>query len=582
MTTHEPVASTRTADAIIAGLIARGVAHFVVCPGSRSQALALAVAAAERRGTAQLHVAIDERSAGFFALGVAHETDMPAAVIVTSGTAVANLAPATLEAHEGRVPLLLLTADRPEELHDIRANQATRQADVFARWARLSENVAPEEIPSDRLLDRVVSACVGARGALPAGPVQLNVQLRDPLSGGESSLAVSDPAPMTWEAHSGDKTVAGDVYELDHSAYTVVIAGADAGAEAEAFAHEAGLPLLAEVVSGARYGREAITAYHTLLQRPELAGLIQRVIVFGHPTLVRSVPELIRRDDVHTIVVDPYASDGTPAYNPGRNATLVSAVKLSETYDRRAMHDWLGAWIVPDRQLRRERSTIHEPNLEAALATGYKERNEYARAELEVMREPVGRELLVDTAWRASWPHDRLVIAASRLVRVLDGLAEPRPVKVIANRGQAGIDGTIATALGVAAAQQHSDDPRHAAGVTRVICGDLALLHDVGSLLLAPGEAKPRIQVIVGNDRGGSIFDLLEVRDRADARDFERVQRTPHDVDLEALARAYGWEYRCARTRSEYEQLFTEPVNGAMLVEVPLGAGPDVDEDTTD
>ena len=153
---------------------------------------------------------------------------------------------------------------------------------------------------------------------------------------------------------------------------------------------------------------------------------------------------------------------------------------------------------------------MHSPDLVAARATGYKERNRYARAELAVKREPVTRELLTDTMWQASWPHDRLVIAASRLVRTLDGIAAPRPVRVHANRGVAGIDGTIATALGIAAASQAAPEVTQAAGVTRVIIGDLALLHDVGSLLLGDDE-ELRVQIIVGNDAGGTIFDQLEV-----------------------------------------------------------------------
>jgi 2-succinyl-5-enolpyruvyl-6-hydroxy-3-cyclohexene-1-carboxylate synthase len=145
-----------------------------------------------------------------------------------------------------------------------------------------------------------------------------------------------------------------------------------------------------------------------------------------------------------------------------------------------------------------------------------------------------------------------------------------RQVDVHANRGLAGIDGTVATALGIAAASQGDADPARAAGTTRVLIGDLALLHDAGSLLLPEGEPTPRIQLFVGNDGGGTIFDGLEVAGAADPELFTRVMRTPQRADLESLARAYGWEYRCVATRGELENLLTEPVTGPSLVEIPL------------
>ena len=353
------------------------------------------------------------------------------------------------------------------------------------------------------------------------------------------------------------------MFSLCDTKRTVIIAGAGAGRRAEAFAHEAGVPLLAEVVSGARYGREAIMGYETLIA--ELGDQIERVIVFGHPTLTRTVNRLLQRADLDVIVVD---ESGLDPYDPGRNASLVSHAEIGARYNRKTAHAWLGSWIVPDRQLRNERSTVHTPDLEAATATGYKERNAYARAEVAVKREPVTRELLVDTVWRSSWPHDRLVLAASRLVRVLDRVAHPRPVKVTANRGLAGIDGTISTATGVALAQQNADEPSLAAGVTRVIVGDLAFLHDVGALQL--GNERPRIQIIVGNDRGGTIFRDLEVQQTANPEDFERVMITPHNVNIAALAESYGWEYHLAPTRGEFEQIFTAQVSGPTIIEVPL------------
>ncbi|WP_440312337.1 2-succinyl-5-enolpyruvyl-6-hydroxy-3-cyclohexene-1-carboxylic-acid synthase [Leucobacter chromiireducens] len=602
-----PAPASIFAVELLGELIRLGVRDVVVCPGSRSQALALAAAAAERVGAIRLHVRVDERSAAFFALGIARETGVPAPVIVTSGTAVANLLPAALEAHAGRVPMLLLTADRPTELRGIRSNQTTEQAGLFGPAARLSLDVPAPALGADgdlvrtdatdpqTLAVRAISAATGFLGAAPAGPVQLNLAFREPLSGvagfetmidrgfeaaaaeaaeirENDALGIASTAaqavPGGLRSHAGFT----DDEQYIHSgdAYTVVLAGADAGPDAEVFARAIGAPLLAEVVSGARYGREAIAAYATLLEHPEIGGLVERAVVFGHPTLTRQANALLRRDAVEVIVVDPHAGPGVEHVNPGRRATVVRAARAAADHDPALLHRWLGAWVVADRELQRERTTVHAPNLSAATAPGYKERNAYARSEVATMREAVSRELLAESVWRGSWPHDRLVLAASRLVRVLDGLAPGRKLGVHANRGLAGIDGTVATALGIAAASQADPESSAAAGVTRVLIGDLALLHDAGSLLLPQTERAVRIQLFVGNDGGGTIFDGLEVADAAAADAFDRVMLTPHSVSLEALAAAYGWEYRRVETRSELERLLTEPVTGPGIVEVPL------------
>lgn len=584
--------------ALLAELVRGGVQDLVVCPGSRSQALALAAAAAESGGAVRLHVRVDERSAGFFALGVARETGVPAPIIVTSGTAVANLVPAALEAHEARVPMLLLTADRPDELRGIRSNQTTRQGALLDAFARLVLEVpAPEAaaesderpwVPGfepDRLARTALRAARGTADR-PAGPVQLNLAFREPLSGPPlgGSMPGEARALTVPEYFAAARDAAGAMpgidampvnegapgYEHRNGARTVVVAGADAGDEAEAFAHEAGIPLLAEAVSGVRFGREAVSAYATLLDDAELGGAIERAIVFGHPTLTRQVPALLKRAGVEVVVVDPHPGPGVEHYDPSGAARIVRSAGVAEGYDSRGSRPWLGAWITADRRLREERTTVHEPDLAAALASGYRERSSYARAEVAAMREPVTREMLAESTWRATWPHDRLVVAASRLVRVLDGIAPPRRIRVHANRGLAGIDGTVATALGIATVSQSGDDPKLAAGTTRVLIGDLALLHDAGSLLLDPAEARPRLQLIVGVDGGGTIFDGLEVAGTADRDAYRRVMTVPRSVGLRQLAEAYGWGYALVATRSELERLFTAPVDGPMIVEVPL------------
>lgn len=560
----KPAPASIFAVELLGELIRRGVTDVVVCPGSRSQALALAAAAAERAGAIRLHVRIDERSAGFFALGLARESGMPAPVIVTSGTAVANLAPAVLEAHEGRVPLMLLTADRPDELRGIRSNQTTRQAGHFGSAARLALDVgAPGEAPVD--VERAVGvgggtevvqpdpavlaplalrAARGAPGGRPAGPVQLNLAFREPLSGtrgfermvAEGFRAAAAERELE-ERGTGDNGLVkpegsdpqlDEVFTLADDLPTVVIAGAGAGDQAAQFADLAGLPLLAEVVSEARTA-SALADYAEHLGDPGFTDPIRRAIVFGHPTLTREVPVFLKRGDLEVIVVDPHLE--TDHYDPSRSAQIVRAARVAD--ERRVVLPRGGA------------GNTHEGSSGSA-------QNDSA---------PLTRESLVAAVWQASQPDDRLVVAASRLIRVLDRVAEPRAVRVHANRGLAGIDGTVSTALGIAAAS---------GSLTRVLLGDLALLHDAGALLQTPGERQPRVQLIVGNDHGGTIFDRLEVKDSADPAAYERVMTTPQRADLAALAAAHGWHYVLAETLAQLTAALAATDDAPILIEAPL------------
>jgi len=194
-------------------------------------------------------------------------------------------------------------------------------------------------------------------------------------------------------------------------------------------------------------------------------------------------------------------------------------------------------------------------------------RAEFLRGEVQLLRRGVTRRALAETLWRVTWPHDRLVLGASRLIREVDEVVPGKKVPVHANRGLAGIDGTVATATGIALASQ-LDEARP--GVTRVLLGDLTLLHDVGSLLLGDGEVRPRLQVVVGNDGGGTIFDGLEVAATAPADAMTRVQFTPQSVELAPLAAAYGWHHVRAATRAELDQALARRWDGPVLIEVPL------------
>lgn len=550
--------ATEFSVALLGELIGLGVRDIVLCPGSRSQAIALAAAAWEEAGQVRLRVRIDERVAGFLALGLAVETTRPVVIITTSGTAVANLHPAVLEAHHCGIPLILLTADRPDELRGIGSNQTTDQPGIFGsavRWVRDVAPPSPDHPEAERLAEEAYSAAAGD-SARP-GPVQLNLAFREPLSGPVGALPeLRDRHRPASPAEAGR--------EIDSAPNTVVIAGADAGAQAEAFARSLGVPLIAEVSSGSRFGPNLVVAYRELLGEAEFGGRVERAVVFGHPTLSRQIPALLDRPDVMVHVVRGRTVD---AYNPGRRAaTIDPAVAFHGTADTSPEgRAWLGSWVQASRRLQAagqvKAPTIDEP--------GASERpGDFAREQLAVFREPVTRRLLVEAAWRVSWPHDRLVLGASRLIREADAVVTGKRIPVHANRGLAGIDGTIATAIGIALASQDGEDGG-AAGITRVLVGDLTALHDIGALLFGGGEPRPRVQVIVGNDGGGTIFDGLEVAGSAPAEPFDRVQYTSQSVDFRSIAAAYGWGYRIARNRGELDEALAaseEP----MLVEVPL------------
>ena len=548
--------ATDAAASLIADLVAHGVRDIVLSPGSRSQALALAAVRFASVDALRVHVRVDERVAGFTALGIGRESGVPAAVICTSGTAVANLLPAVMESFHSGVPLLLLTADRPPELRGVGANQATLQVGLFDRWVREQIDApVPGEGDWAGLAARAVAAALGATdaaGRVPgvAGPVHLNLPSREPLSGVLPDIAVAPgDAP---------RSAATEPFLLERGLRTVVVAGADAGPDAEEIAHAGGWPLIAEIVSGARFGRQLVHGYRSLLRRDELGGRIERVVVLGHPTLSREVAGLLSRAEVEVVAV---RRGGEELNLDGRTRSVAAVAVEPGATDR----EWLGEWLAASAAEAVDLSE-HAPDAEALASKDFTARREAVKAELDAVRRPLDRELLVDAVWRATWPHDRLVFGSSRLVRVADAVLGGKKVPVHANRGLAGIDGTIATATGIALASQAAGAP----GITRVLLGDLAFLHDVGALMLPPDETEPRLQVIVGNDGGGTIFDALEVAASAAPADLDRAFYTPHTVRLEQLALAYGWEYQRVTTRTALDQALTAPRGGRQIIEVPL------------
>jgi 2-succinyl-5-enolpyruvyl-6-hydroxy-3-cyclohexene-1-carboxylate synthase len=560
--------------ALLDEFVELGVRDIVLSPGSRSQALALAAAELERAGLVRLRVRIDERVAGFLALGLALESKSPVLIITTSGTAVANLHPAVLEAHHSAVPLIVLSADRPDELRGIASNQTTHQPGMFGVAVRREWDV-PAPTGGDEQ-----SAVDLARDVIAAatGPLHVNLAFREPLSGALPARVAPDApaldmpptefAPTEFAPNElaplNEPLAATDALELVPAPGTVVVAGSRAGSIAEATARALGAPLLAEVASGAHFGPNLVVDYRTLISAANFGDRVERVIVFGHPTLSREIPALIQREGVTTIVV---RSDSPEDYNPGHAvAQFVDAVVVTAAAEESpAARSWLGRWVTTSRAALEQQDA---PAIDIALSSEPADQAAFNRAVLAGLKAPVTRRILAEAVWRMTWPHDRLVLGASRLIREVDRYAPGKKITVHANRGLAGIDGTIATGIGVALASQSEEGPT-AGGITRVLLGDLAMLHDVGALLFGSGEPRPRLQVIVGNDGGGTIFDALEVAASADPERFDRVLFTGHNVSIEQLAAAYGWNYTLVSRRGDLDSALT-PSDGVTIIEVPL------------
>jgi 2-succinyl-5-enolpyruvyl-6-hydroxy-3-cyclohexene-1-carboxylate synthase len=563
---------------VLQELAAHGVAQVVLAPGSRSAPLAHALAVAaqaeppEGAPRLDLHVRIDERSAGFLALGLAkaaaaagHLTGV--AVVTTSGTAVANLHPAVLEAHHAGLPLVLLTADRPHELRGTGANQTTDQVGIFGTATRFAVDVpAPSGRPGEdrdlrALVSRAVAAALGTRTAAP-GPVHLNLSFRDPLA----------PDGAAWPSGStaGRAVVVGGVTPTrgwvrtvgatgdDASPPdlpTVIVAGDGAGAAAGELAEARGWPLLAEPSSGARSGTRAIPAYRLLLDSA-LGRRVRCVVVLGRPTLSRPVQSLLARADVRVVVI---AAGAAPWVDPSRRADVVlpavPAAWLLPSFGGDAgtgPAKWLMAWQRAGAAAAAAIDLVlDEPQTIANLV----DRTRATRR--------VTGPLLARVVARASGPDDVLVVGSSNPIRDLDLVAAwAQAPTVLSNRGLAGIDGTVSTAIGVALAT-------HGRRV-RALMGDLTFLHDIGGLLRGPLEREPDLQIVVANDDGGSIFATLEHGAPSHAEVFERVFGTPHGADLAALCAGYGVRYQLARDAEELEVALAVPGPGLSVVEVRL------------
>lgn len=513
--------ATAFATVVVDELVRGGVEDAVLAPGSRSAPMALAFAAAERAGWLRLHVRTDERSAGFLALGLAKGSGRPVPVLTTSGTATAHLHAAVLEASYSGVPLLALTADRPPEMRGTGANQTIDQVGLYGGATRFAADVdVPQRLSgsNDRWRSLVCQALARARGLADRRPgaVHLNLPLRSPLLPGQPEPG--DQADEGWpESLDGRPcglpwmTTKPTDRETDRGRLTIdqraavstwMVLGDTSATVSElavAVAQRNGWPILAEPTGNA--GAAAVPGYLGLL---ESRGFMDRhgplrVVCVGRPTLSRAVQGLLADEsvDVERYAFGPQWTLGLPL------ADLDAASGNSGT----ALIELLAE--AGDALSRRQDQILEESYLGGA------------RVARDMMRQlPVG---------------SRLFVGSSTPIRDVDRYARPRDgVQVLGNRGVAGIDGSISTAVGLALTA--------ADGPTFALLGDLAFLHDLSGLVIPDTEVRPDLTIVVVDNRGGGIFAQLEPGGADFEQDYDRVFGTPHQVDLVEVARSLCWD----------------------------------------
>ncbi|HVM00345.1 MAG TPA: 2-succinyl-5-enolpyruvyl-6-hydroxy-3-cyclohexene-1-carboxylic-acid synthase [Egibacteraceae bacterium] len=520
--------STALARTVVDELARAGVSDAVIAPGSRSAPLAMALHSDARL---RLHVEIDERSAAFLAVGLAKGSGRPAVLVSTSGTATANFHPAVVEADHARVPLLVLTADRPPELRHTAANQTIDQVKLYGGSVRWFVEVgAPGDRPDVAYWRSLAARAVAVAAGRPPGPVHLNLGFREPLvpdPGGRPDDGLDGldgrPGGQPWTAASpspGPPPAEEQVERLADRVATaergMLVAG-DTTAAPEpllALAASAGWPVIAEPLSSARSGDQAISTAHHLLacERFATAHRPDLVVRVGRIGLSRALLAYLDVG-VPQVLIDP---DGA-WLDPTRVLTEVLAVDpaslcaaVAERLPAPRPGPWLAGWQAAER---RARATVDRV-LDAEVAPS----------------EPrTARDLA------AALPDPGVLVTASSMpVRDLDQFMVPRRgLRVLGNRGASGIDGFVSTALGVALAVPHP---------TAALAGDLSVLHDQNGFLVAD---RPSLVLVVVNNDGGGIFSFLPPVDHPAS--FERVFATPHGIDFARLAAVYA----IAHTRVE-------------------------------
>lgn len=541
--------STAQAQVIVDALIRDGVTDAVLSPGSRSAPLALALAVAERERRIRLHVRIDERSAGFLALGLAKGSGRPVPVATTSGTAVANLLPAVVEASFAGVPLMVLSADRPPWLRGVGAPQTIDQIKIFGDHVRWFAEVAVASAASGQagywraLVGRALARAVDAADP---GPVHLNLPFAEPLvpeTDGSDEPAVIPGGSFVGVPARAVAPPLGEVLQrmgLDEVPQrgVVVVGDPPFGWESSDVAALAGAcdwPILAEPTAGLHGAANWVPAGHLVAgsaewlqsHEPEL------VVTVGRIGLTREIAALVRRAQRH-LAVDVSARWGDPTRTAD---AVVGAVPVAA---RRAggSGPWCEEWLAAgDRAARQIDAALDEEGMLSGLH--------------------VARHL-----WRDTTDDAQLFVAASWPIRQLQLVQRPRGgLRMTANRGANGIDGLVSTAWG--AALSHGADR---GGSTVALLGDLAFLHDSNGLLAPAQEERPPLRIVVSDNDGGGIFSQLEQAAPDFATDFERVFGTPHGLHLVGRSRLSGIPARGVDDLESFVEACADPPPGVSVL----------------
>ena len=519
----------------------QGVTDAVVCPGSRSTPLAVALARRLRS-----HVRLDERSAAFYALGLAMATGRPTIVCVTSGTAAVELHPAVVEAHHACVPLIVCTADRPPELHGVGAPQTIDQVGLYTTSTRWTATPGvPEQ--SQRAAWRPLAARA-FRAALHApggpGPVHLNLEFREPLIGEAGPL----PPRLGPRAVARGAIAAVDVGEpLGGRGVIICSGGLDAQSPdpslVEAVAARLGWPVFADPRSGCRLPGTVAAADAIVRTGPALP---ESVLLLGAPWLSKAVGTYVSdaaEAGARVVVVDPWGRSHDPSH-------------AASEFHHADVTAWLRAALA---------SAPADPDLEwLPLWRSLEDKAQAAIVDTlaaELSEPAVARAVYGYVAAGAG----TLVVSASMPMRDLEWFAptHPTPARVLANRGANGIDGVVSTALGVAASRMDAAGPRRP---TIALLGDLAFLHDVSGLVNMGGES---CTFVVPDNGGGGIFSFLPQAEALDHDTFERLFGTPPTSDVAAVARGFGLTVREVTTLEELEPALDGSAPALVRVRVP-------------
>ena len=525
--------NTALASALVEELARSGVKHAVLSPGSRSSPVALAL---DREPEIELTVVLDERSAGFVALGTAMETGSPAVVACTSGSAAANFHPAVVEADQAGVPMIVLTSDRPPELRGIGAGQTIDQIGLYGTAARWFCEAGTHEADDAGLLHMRSIACrAWAESTGGRGPAHLNLSWRDPLGPDPRPDDVIASRDLAREGRSagrpltvpiagrepGEQVVGALAEAVGRAERGLILAGRNlTPGLPEAIAELAvasGLPVLAEPTSGLRVGphSDGTIAAYDLISRSQPAALAPDLVLrFGDMPTSKPLRTWLDAIGVDQIIIDPPGRWNEPSRTAGalvRADAVAVAVSVAERLETPTDPSWVGGWREAERKAQAAVDDVlaaagdpTEPGivraLGAALAAG-----------------------------------DRLLIASSMPIRDAESFLPPAlaDARLLANRGANGIDGLISTAAGIARA---SGEP------TWLLIGDLALAHDIGGLAAAAALDSP-LRILVVDNAGGGIFDFLPQAGQVDAPAFERLFTTPSRLDIERAAALYGIGY---------------------------------------